>query len=842
MVRSLNKALQFGLLALIVASRTAWGIQFTDGATQLTIDAAKYQIVFDKVNGSIAAIVDKSTNGKVSYGDRSGFLWYSRSGVMPAEYIDAKSCPMTYAWQAASNTLTLHYTGVLTVDVKVTASETDGIELAAQVNNTRTAVIDTFSFPSNLILNVEEIKDFFYPRDPGITLPKAFFTARKSFAEVYPGHIFADFVAVRTTNGSLALYTKGKDKNLENTVVGIWDPGTGTSTMLQHKFSSEVAPGQTRNFPPVAIHIGETYVTSGIAYRNDNGIDKFPSLAEKLGAKKDRFFSEVVYKWDMTATGLSFALSKAGVIDKLPLPGILLPVTFQNAKHDQKYPDFLPPNPLFGTTDQMKDMVSYAHSKGSLVYPYVNFSWWDLNSPTLQSLPAGVTVANISERQETYSGTVGVDVIPDNAFVLKRTMDERDKLCLPANVGLDGLLEDQWGVHPMLTTTHYNAVQTNLAAGKAYNLGTECGVDMQAKYLATFQGSMYDWDVRWPDVTTTYSFYYPMEGVILRDKVLLYQHGLSQIGWTHSKAVLRWNLAYGYQLSSSVYLYADAPTSPAPEDFKKDGLHIDDNPWIKVDGVFQKFVLSRYADETVTNFEDLGNGIFKTSFKTFSTYSSWAKQPYAVSGHTISADGVATIANNGLAVAGVFTAFNGAPISAGDHYIAMVRDSNSLKLCHPKGAATPITLALPSEWKTYTLKSYSLGDVLIGDVPFTKNGQNVTFNAAENLNAGPGGYYRLLSDQIASGIPEKPSLGDNGPARITVYDSFGKIVLTYQTNSTNPANLERAVTSRLGRAMRLSRGSYFMKVESKAGTTVQKILAGTGRFSRGSSSAQALGQ
>jgi hypothetical protein len=845
MALSLNKVLQIGLLTVFAAGVKVSALQFTDGATQLTIDAAKYQIVFDKANGGIASIIDKATNGKVVYGQYKALLWYSRAGGSAAERVESKACPMTYAWAAGTNTLTLHYTGALTVDIKVTASDAEWIELAAQATNTRTAVIDTFSFPADMLVNTNELKDAFYPRDPGITLSKAFFTARKSFVEVYPGHIFADFLAVQTTNGSLAVYSKGKDKNLENTMIGYMDPGLGSNTMMVHKFSCAVAPGQTRIFPPVAIRVGESYISSGVAYRNENGFDKFPSLTEKLGAKKDRFFGGVVYKWDMPAANLSFAQSKAGIVDKMPLPGILLPATFQNGKHDAMYPDFLPPNPLWGTTDQMKDFVSYAHQKGSLVYPYVNFSWWDLNSPTLKNLPSGLTPAGISDRSETYNGTTGVVVIPDNAFVLQRTTQEREKLC--TNVGLDGLLEDQWGVHPMNTTAHFNAVQTNLAAGKAFNLGTECGIDVQAQYLAAFFGSMYDWDARWPDVTTAYSFYFPMEGVMLRDKVLLYQHGLSQIGWTHSKAVLRWNLAYGFQLSSSVFLYADSPTSPAPEGFPKDGLHIDDNPWVKVAGVFQKHVLSRYADELVTNFEAVGNGIFKTSFKSFASYSSWDNQPYAINGHTISANGVATIAHNGLALAGVFTSFNGTALSAGDHYLAMVRDSNSLKLFHPKGAATPITLALPSEWKTYTLKSYSLGDALLGDVPFTKNGQNVTFTAAENLNGGPGGYYRLVSDQIASGIPEKPSFADQGlPARITVYDSFGKIVLTYQSASADPANQanhEKDVASRLSaRAMELPRGTYFMKVESKAGTTVRKIQAGKGRPSRGSSSSQALGQ
>lgn len=201
------------------------------------------------------------------------------------------------------------------------------------------------------------------------------------------------------------------------------------------------------------------------------------------------------------------------------------------------FADFLPPNPLWGTTDQMKDMVTYAHQKGSLVYPYVNFSWWDVNSPTLKNLPSGVTLAGITAKSETYNGLQGVTIVPDHPFILKRTMQECDLLC--ANVGLDRLLEDQWGVHAMPSTAHFNGVQTNLAAGKAYNLGTECGIDVQAKYLAAFFGSMLDRDVRWPAVVTPYLFHFPMAGVILRDKVLLYQHGLSQIGWTHSIA-RRW--------------------------------------------------------------------------------------------------------------------------------------------------------------------------------------------------------------------------------------------------------------------------------------------------------------
>lgn len=825
MIRSIDKILRFGMLAILAGHGTASALQFTEGATQLTIDAAKYQVAFDKANGSIASIIDKSTGGKVTYGDRNGLLWYARAA---GERVESKSCPMTYTWLAASNSLTFKYTGPLTAEVKVTASDAEWIELAAQVTNTRAATIDSFSLPADLQFDINEIKDAFYPRSPGVTLSKAFFTARKSFVQIYPGHIFADLLAIQTTQGSLSLYSKGKDTNLEMAMVGYADYGSGNYTTMQHKFACRVPAGQTRVFPPIAIRIGESYIGTGIAYRNDNGIGKFPSLAEKLGAKKDRFFGSAAYKWNMPAVDMTFEESKVRVIDKLPLPGMLVPATFQNGFHDQMYPDFLPPNPLMGSTEQMKDMVTYAHEKGSLVYPYVNFSWWDLKSPTLTNLPAGTSLASITSHPETYNGTQGVTIVPDHPFILQRTMKERDLLC--GHVGLDGLLEDQWGVHAMPSTAHFNGVQTNLAAGKAYNLGTECGIDVQSKYLAVFFGSMLDWDVRWPAVVTPYLTYFPMEGVILRDKALLYQHGLSQIGWTHSKSMVRWNLAYGFQLSSSVFLYPHSATSPAPEGFPESGLHIETNPWLKVAAVFQTHVIARYADELVTNFEALGNGIQRTKFRTFTAYSSWSDQPYAVNGHTISANGGATLADNGSAIAGVFTSFNNVALSAGDHYIAMVRDSNSIKLFHPKGPATPINVALPAEWKTVTLKSHSLKDALLGDVPFTRNGQTLTFTAAEGLNGGPGGYYRVLSDQASAIGPAKQAMLDaDTRAQITIYDNAGKIVLNYHGSS---AGVEKAVASRLGsQGMRLSRGTYYIKVEGKAGSTVRKIQAGIERTS-----------
>src|SRR5262249_14184988 len=154
---------------------------------------------------------------------------------------------------------------------------------------------------------------------------------------------------------------------------------------------------------------------------------------------------------------------------------------------------------------------------------------------------------------------------------------------------------------------------------------------------------------------------YPMAAMLLRDKVLLYQHDLAAETWTKNKDMLRWNLVQGYSLSNA---FLDPTVN---------GINMD-NSWLNLIGVFQKYALANYADELVSAYDDLGNNITRTTFSTYTVYSNWdSNNRYKVNGNTLPPGGVVTQANDGSVIAGVFTAYNGRPLSEGEHYLVEVR-------------------------------------------------------------------------------------------------------------------------------------------------------------------------
>src|SRR5439155_8791529 len=61
--------------------------------------------------------------------------------------------------------------------------------------------------------------------------------------------------------------------------------------------------------------------------------------------------------------------------------------------HDQSDPDFLPPDPVWGTTDDLRGAVADAHALGLLVMPYLNVSWWTIGSRTVNALSSISSVA-----------------------------------------------------------------------------------------------------------------------------------------------------------------------------------------------------------------------------------------------------------------------------------------------------------------------------------------------------------------------------------------------------------------------------------------------------------------
>jgi hypothetical protein len=217
-----------------------------------------------------------------------------------------------------------------------------------------------------------------------------------------------------------------------------------------------------------------------------------------------------------------------------------------------------------------------------------------------------------------------------------------------------------------------------------------------------------------------------MVGMLLRDKVLLYQHDLAAETWTKNKQMLRWNLAQGYGLSNS---------------FHDGDLTIDNNRWLDLVGVFQKYALARYADELVVGYENVDGHITRTSFKTFVVTANWDKDnPYTLDGNTIAADGVQTRAKDGSVTAGVYTAYNGNPLSDGDHFLVEVRTAANVRLYQPVGEDTTVHL----KWHDKaTVSAYRYDGTLIGAVDSTMKGDDVSFRVSSKINDQVVGYYEV---------------------------------------------------------------------------------------------------
>jgi hypothetical protein len=716
----------------------------------MKISNAHYEVALNVTNGGIAYILDKSSNKNIAEGSESSNLWLANldkgGPILSSSYTD-----LAPAWDASGSTLTLTYTGQINVKIIFTASDTPSIKLQAAVTNKTGANISGFELPDTLKIAGADVKNVLMPMMPGAQISSKFFTDGRTYINEYPGVMFADYLAVNSGRGKLTLYTQ-KSSILQPALIGFehLKDDAGFSKMT-HSYRTWIVDTKTWQSPNVVINIGQDYPTTIQNYRTDNQIDKFRSLADKLGDAAPTYFAAPMYKLDLVALKIKFADIQDAILKKLNIPGMIHFVAFQTGGHDHNYPDFIPPDKKWGTTADFTDVVKLIHDAGGLVVPYTNFSWWNVKGPTMSKLPASTPLKSIVSAKdtsgfpnlETYGPNSGFVMNLHNKFVQDK-ITEQHKVLLN-DVGVDSIFEDQWGARNAPydynpsgldtddpSTSYFEGVLEHYRDHRDSNLMTEVGVDVLAENGVGFMGTNYLWDMLGyrsaiADVTT----YYPMAAMMLRDKVLLYQHDLAAETWTKNKDMLRWNLAQGYGLSNAFL------------DPNVKGINMD-NPWLNLIGVFQKYVLSNYADQLASDYDDLGNNVTRTTFSTYMVYSNWdATKTYDVNGDTLPPGGVVTQANDGSVIAGVFTTYNGNPLSDGEHYLVEVRSPIEIKLFQPIGADTNIQIHKDASWSKITVTAYAYDGTSLGAVTAAVSADTVNFKFVTTLNGKPVGYYQI---------------------------------------------------------------------------------------------------
>jgi hypothetical protein len=414
-------------------------------------------------------------------------------------------------------------------------------------------------------------------------------------------------------------------------------------------FHAWILAGGSWTSPVVRVRIGEPVEQSIVDYRTDNGIDAYPSAADKLGSRLGTLARAPLIKADLTKGVPPFA-DWAQALDRLPSPALIHPVAFGPGGFDATDPDVLPPDPSVGSLDDFRAAVAATHDHGDLVMPYLNVSWWSPQSSTIQQLPAPLTPSSISVQDsvgqaatELFSGVDGFIVSPSVPFVRDRAQTEIDRW--HSDVPADCLFFDQIGARPWRydfnpaaasPLAYYDGWLSVFAPYADRCLMVEDGWDRLASSFSGFDSSLLLMQREFQWLTQRFGpnwQTFPLALWLVHDKVLLYQHDLFERTFTADPEILTWNLAYGYMLSY------DWDT----------GLG---GPWLPIVTAFQRTLGPLYAGAALTSYKELADGVTETRFGTYSVVANWTSSPYSLDGFTLAPRGFLARTDDGRLVAG----------------------------------------------------------------------------------------------------------------------------------------------------------------------------------------------
>lgn len=746
----------FGLAAAI-ASRPALanGIYFDDtGPEFMRLGNNFYEVAFRKDNGGIAYITDKTSGGWLSEGSLNQCLWvvvfdYNTAG----EYFESCSFRphgphrFSYSWSAADHRLVMRYdpdpraAKSVAATVTVTASPYNWFDLHMVLENRWGYVPVHVKFPSDLVFMKGTVQEALLPYLPGVVLESSYLQTGKAAEAEYPG-VVADFMALKSVAGRFAMYSIAPNDRVVPVRLG-FSPCEHTDTcVILHNYASGVRHGETWLSPVVRIRVAEDYPASILAFRTDNRLDQYATVEEKLGALTGQAVRLPLYKADL---GRRRFVEYADYLGPIPYPGILHLVAYWQRGFDENYPDFLPPDPALGSLEEMAAMFRQVQGMGYLVMPYINPTWWDDESPTMQNLPPPLTAADIAVLNkegepfyEPYDNHWGYVVSPYHPFVQQRL--DRLMYDMKEMVPSDLIHEDQVGGRT--SYPDYNPVSPSVASysqgwlehTRRYQnmlLTCEYGFDRLAATETGFHGSVLldmksgRTDEQWGDDRW---HMYPLASLLLRDKVLLY-HNTEGRSSTKEKWVLSLNLAFGYMLSYDVGHLSIA------------------SPWLTVAGAFQSHVVSRYATERMLDYQQLQSDVTRSRFEHTTVVMNWSKtSSYASGGYVLPPEGVLVQQDDNSLTAGVFTAYNGAALSPGDHYLIEERDPDAIVVRQPMGSDTPLLVRPLSAWNTpqrVQVWAYAANGQPIRRVTATASAQGIGFVYRQQVAGQIVSYYRI---------------------------------------------------------------------------------------------------
>ncbi|MHA6485453.1 discoidin domain-containing protein [Paenibacillus sp. strain BS8-2] len=727
-------------------------VKFTERKAQnlLVVTNNRYEVAFDALGGGIAYIKADGEDEPISVGNDT--LWWAILDD-DSSIQSGQNDSFVYEWNKKKQELLFQYEGSLAVQVTFRFGNDGRIYTAAALSNGTGQTITSFRFPYELKLEKTGIRDAMLPMLPGAKLKSAFFEESNSFSDQYPGVMFAPYLALNTESGHLAVFDLGGDVT-PLTEIGYKNQiNDADRTALVHNYKLWTQPDEKWRSPEVVLEVGGGYGETISSYRQLSGIEQYKPLADKLADDAEKFYALPLYKMDISAIkDANWTRLTSDYIERMNDSGMIHLVGFQTGGHDENYPDFYPPDLKWGGETPFQQFMESARERGNIVVPYTNMSWWGTSSPTFDRLPAGTELADIvvekengTMMQEDYGAHSGYVANTGHPFFLERVAEEHRKLTETA--GFDGIFEDQWGIRnsPYVyneaipegtdpSTAYFQGVR-NYFAQSNHRMYIEDGTDVLANDSVGFMGSTYLWDLLgYRNKTASYTDYYPLSGMLMRDKVMFFQHNLAGETMTDDPDMLRWNLAMGYNLSTDLY-------------------HGVMSPWVDAIGIIQRYVLADYVDQLVLSFEEVVPGVTRTDFGTHQVYANWDKGSHYVLNHdvTLSPGGYHVESEDGRVAAGSYSRYEALDLDPGEHHIVEVRERDAIRLYQPIGSDTTLRVKKESGWEHTHAAVFGADGTRITDLVVQEDDEFVTFDYIGMIKDRKVGYVELTG----AGEPSK---------------------------------------------------------------------------------------
>ena len=747
------------LLVLVSDARpTPRAVTFTDRAQdRVVVTGATYRLTLSKKNGKILGLVDRAS-GTVLLADAKRCLWGAMSSsdssyVGGCSFAPAGAQRFSYRWDQRSSTLTLSYRahdlGSVLVTLRARAASFDLRMTLLNHGVTRTSI----PFPDGLVGDTGAVSAGYAPNVlPGVRLRPGFFAGSVDDVQIYPSRwAFADFLALDVGSAHASLYSVVNGP-LFPVLLGFRhqpapSPCSGRAFCVVHEFQTWIPSGTTWTSPVVRVRVGDTTAQAILAYRQENGIDRYPSLADKLGSRLPTLARAPLLKANLPE--LEPFRDWAPDLARLPSPLLLHPVAFTTGGHDASDPDFLPPDPRWGTNDDFRRMVDAAHAHGDLVMPYLNLSWWDPNSPTMRQLPAPLQEKDVAVLDASgepvaveYGNHIGVIVSPFAPFVRQRVAQEVERW--RTEVPADCLFLDQLGARPWLRDFNpaapnplaYDDGWLSLTASYADRcLMVEDGWDRLARDSVGFHGSllMMARELDAPNRVFGASNWepYPLADFLFHDKVLMYQHDLYEGTMANDSEALTWNMAFGLVSSFS---WRSTPAEPTS--------------WLELAVALQRDFGPHYAGVRLTDYRSLTPHVTQSRFGDLDVIANWdANTVYTASGDDVAPNGFLARTTDGAIVAGAFQGnFDHVALSPGTHFLIVERSPAVVTVRLPVGDDTDIAVEPPSSWSAASTLQATALDVdgnAIGAVTGELRDGRFVFHYASTLDGRPAVAYRV---------------------------------------------------------------------------------------------------